>query len=599
MKETLENPRNLILECRYNSILDLIYTLKSNLDTSFHSLPNDPSGKTEDAVGKIIIQLDIFKKQILEHKKIPNVSKNDFDTRHSKLMNDLHCWAIRSIHKIDANSPNLCAEKYASLNPANKIALLKHLNKIKRYSNLEFLKPAEKVSLHPDPWTQGKLIQEQQIAADRNLQFQNVLKNTRELLKNYTLSVSCFLSYAWPSPERPYEAWTQESIKLLCDHLEKAGVACSIDIRDSRQGNTNDFMYGAIEKNNVVLFITDSLHDKNRGNRTNSVRTELQFTEERRDKDDENGTTTFFPVTLSNITESKYFPGLKKFTVVQSIPEEGYTRVFIDLLSGLLGLTNNKAFKEIWGPVEAQFLTGTNKSTPVPFSQLQQQCFYHPANTMPSLEPKIENIGLLKKDILAFLTETLKQVLKDLIIKFREKQQTSMFSRLFSSNADAINYTLQCDFLVLERKDMQYLFESIHLMIKAFEPNSLQIDSMKIAEGKPIPFFQNAIEKIIMQIDSMKELIEAMITNKENNPTEDEILSNHLNKIKLLRNHYKSTHQHLNSWSQEDILLTVLSLFCETKKIIDEIKLGDKTFKHSDTPIDILPFSNEFRPAKL
>lgn len=266
-------------------------------------------------------------------------------------MRNIHEYISRLINKIKDDDCKNKYQHYKLLLHDAKEQILTSLIKLKSYTALNHLLP-EEIEVDPEIKEQTEKLQQLQTEADADLSFQEALKQVSVLTTQAKANVSCFISYAWNSDERPWEAWVQPFLMKLRDHLTLANIRVLMDIFDSNYGfNSNHHMDEIDNCHYVILIGTESLLDKfKRG--YSAVCSELNRIRQRRQKDTETQKFTVIPIIVSGTMETALPVEYMRFTVIESFLKN-YALVLRDLLRKLYDYGNNHTiYNQIWKKCE-------------------------------------------------------------------------------------------------------------------------------------------------------------------------------------------------------------------------------------------------------
>ena len=225
--------------------------------------------------------------------------------------------------------------------PSDKAEVMQLYHELIQLASLSKLRPEEIVA-SKEQLKQAARLQAQQQAADNNNDFQRALTATKAFAKKHHRKISVFVSYAWPSDDRPYESWVQPFLEKFTEHLEKAHVRVLWDIHSSRFGfNSYEFMDEILESNYVILIGTESLVDKHTKG-ISSVCNELNRIRERRIKDYDKGQYRVIPLVISGEIEKSLPCEYMRYTVIESFKGGGYTKTIRELLGHVLEIPKDE-----------------------------------------------------------------------------------------------------------------------------------------------------------------------------------------------------------------------------------------------------------------
>ena len=183
-------------------------------------------------------------------------------------------------------------------------------------SKLEKLIDFPKPKSREPTWKELRL-HEEQLLLKKCGAFSDLLKNLNQLVQESNQLRAhpiVFISYAWPSLDRPYERWVQPFLEVLYEHLREAGVLPLLDRKDSRYGfNTFAHMEKLKTAHHVLLVGTDSLLDKHLSSKSRAVHTELNLI---RDRQEDKGFVC--PVLLSGKLETAFPPDFRRYGAIEA-----------------------------------------------------------------------------------------------------------------------------------------------------------------------------------------------------------------------------------------------------------------------------------------
>ncbi len=157
------------------------------------------------------------------------------------------------------------------------------------------------------------------------------------------LPVSCFISYAWPTPRRAEkEKWVQPFLEILRNQLRDVGVRTMIDTQDCTPGaNMVTFMNNCKSATFVILACTESLLEKHISIRSSNVQTELAILADRLDYDlQTHEKTGIYPVLLSGSAENSIPPPFRRIGAIGAHAHE-YLAFFEKLVAAFAGRVMN------------------------------------------------------------------------------------------------------------------------------------------------------------------------------------------------------------------------------------------------------------------
>ena len=271
---------------------------------------------------------------------------------------------------------NICNDSCKKLTPIKHFKcldddvrdrILDQLQTMEHYASLRYFLPDE-----PEPDAKvlqlAEQLKEEQQQAHQTGSFIKALHAISELGRQRKAKVSCFISYAWASKDRPWEQWVQPFLKTMCNHLKRAGVQVYLDVNDSPEGNdSHHHMDRIADCRYVILIGTESLLDKfNLG--VSSVCYELNLIRQRRRKDAENGLYKVIPLVVSGTMDTALPADFERFTVIKTCGGQ-YVATLKDLLRQLYDYgTQHQAYLSIWQTLVARHPAWFNQSDTLGFA---------------------------------------------------------------------------------------------------------------------------------------------------------------------------------------------------------------------------------------
>lgn len=275
--------------------------------------------------------------------------KTELNINYKNEMRDLRELIIRLKNKL-ANDPSCKETKtphFKNIAKVYKDNVIAALEIAIDYASLSKTFP-EEVQATTEQLKITEILQQQQASAN-SLDFFNCLSEIAVLRKQAKANVSCFISYAWHSAHRPYEAWIQPFLIKFVEHLNKAGIRALLDVNDSQYGfNSYLHMSEIMEANFAILIGSESLIDKNnRG--TSAVCHELVLLRHKRNQAIDQHQTTVIPLIASGNMETAIPPEYERYTVIESFLDKGYVTIIRDLLRKFYGYgAEHEAYNKCW-----------------------------------------------------------------------------------------------------------------------------------------------------------------------------------------------------------------------------------------------------------
>lgn len=320
-----------LIEGAVRDLIDSLNSLELATDSTHHDSLKE---RLDRHLNKNVLQ----KIEAL-YAKIKNVQDEAIDRSVSDQIRWVRNYIQRLIEqRIKARKCKKGSNHYEYLLLPAKETILRKLTEIAQLASLLHQLP-EEIQEDTDITEQALVLQKQQELAEQSEEFQVALKESCVWARKQKAEVSVFISYAWPSDQRPWEAWVQPFLQALKQHLETAGVLVYLDLYDSRYGfNSYHYMEEIDACSYVILIGTESLLDKfNRG--VSSVCNELNRIRRRREQDVLDRVFSVIPLVVSGTLCTALPAEFERFTVVENFLGGSYIQVIKELLAKLYSVS--------------------------------------------------------------------------------------------------------------------------------------------------------------------------------------------------------------------------------------------------------------------